>query len=78
MLDKLPLEIVDNIKTFIFTQCNECKKQLIYDEMLNNVTTVYYRSIFDDDFPFPRFHKIYKNICNSCIYNLKKEHIKPL
>ena len=78
MLKYCPREIVRLIKSYIYVNCGECKLECIYSEGLTDITTIYYRAIFNDDFPFPRIYKSYKFICNKCLDNLKKEYIKPL
>ena len=74
----LPNEIKLYIINFLLIKCDECKNEIKYDKIKRNVTTIYYRAIFEDDFPFPRFHKTYNFICIDCINNLKEEYIKPL
>lgn len=74
----IPDDVVFQIKSFVFVKCDECKKEKTPKETLQNITTTYYRSIFDDDFPFPRIYKTYKYICKNCIKNLKKNNIAPL
>jgi len=78
MLKYFPREIVWVIKSYIYVNCGECKKECIENEGIKDVTTIYYRAIFNDDFPFPRIYKSYKFICNDCLIKLKKEFIKPL
>ena len=77
-MEKLPLELVIYIKKFVFIKCCECKNEIIDNNILKNVTTTYYKNIFDDDYPFPRIHKTYKYLCNKCVLDLKKEKIIPL
>tara|TARA_B100000927_G_C16280804_1_gene395445 strand:- start:346 stop:597 length:252 start_codon:yes stop_codon:yes gene_type:complete len=74
----LPNEIKLHIINYILVKCDECKNERKYDEIKRDVTTIYYKAIFDDDFPFPRFYKSYNFLCINCINNLKKEYIKPL
>lgn len=78
MLDRFPFEIKDCIKSFLFIKCDECKLEFVEQEGKKHATTIYYRAIFDDDFPFPRIYKTYRFICNDCIDHLKKDYIKPL
>jgi hypothetical protein len=78
MLDYLPIDIKRHIKSYLFFKCDECENEFVEQEGKKNATTIYYRAIFDDDFPFPRIYKSYKFICIHCIDNLKKDYIKPL
>jgi len=77
-LKPLPDEVIRHIQKYLYKKCGECKNNVIADLGQQNVTTQYYRDIFNDDFPFPRIHKTYDFICNHCIEQLKKDFIKPL
>lgn len=76
----LPDELKSKILKYIFINCDECNNNVLYnkDKVFTDVTTTYYRSLFDDNFPFPRIHKCYKYICVDCINKLKQQYIKPL
>ena len=78
MLKNCPIEIVRLIKSYIYVNCGECGKECISSDGLTNTTTIYYRAIFDDNFPFPRIYKSYSFICYKCLDKLKDEYIKPL
>ena len=78
MLKSIAYDLVRTIKSYIYVKCSECENEHLQDDVLFNVTTIYYRSIFDDDFPFPRIYKTHPVLCKICIKNLKKEFIKPL
>jgi hypothetical protein len=77
-LNPLPDEIIRHIQKYLYKKCGECKNNVIADLGQLDITTIYYRAIFDDNFPFPRIHKTYDFICNQCIKQLKNEYIKPL
>ena len=77
-MNELPDDIIFNIKDFLFEMCLECNNKCYIDNLRKNITTTYYKDIFNDDFPFPRIHKTYKFICNRCISNLKKQLIIPI
>jgi len=74
----LPDELKRKIVKYILINCDECNKEVLYNNVLTNVTTTYYKSIFDDNFPFPRIYKCYNYICFDCINKLKEQYIKPL
>jgi hypothetical protein len=78
MLNRFPFEIKHYIKSFIFIKCDECCLEFVEQEGKKDATTIYYRAIFDDNFPFPRIYKSYRFICCGCIDKLKQEFIKPL
>jgi hypothetical protein len=78
MLKKLPNEIVNYIESYVYINCEECRKKYVESEGRKDITTIYYRAIFDDDFPFPRIYKYHKFICNYCLCKLKEEYIKPI
>lgn len=75
-MDNLPKDIVKLIKSYVFTNCERCKNLFNVNYGNLNITTVYAREFFNDDYPFPRIFKTYKYICNKCIDNLKDENIK--
>lgn len=77
-MDNLPKDIVKLIKSYVFANCERCKN--LFNVKYNNVniTTVYAKEFFNDDFPFPRIFKSYKYICNKCIDELKGEDIKRI
>ncbi len=77
-LSVLPDEIIRHIKKYLYKKCGECKNNVIAVLGQFNVTTQYYRAIFNDDYPFPRIHKTYDFICNHCITQLNHNFIKPL
>jgi len=76
-MNNLPNELIINIKRFLFMNCGECMKEQCINDMESNVTTIYYKAIFDDDFPFPRIYKSYKYLCNNCINELNEKLIAP-
>jgi hypothetical protein len=78
MLSKLPKDIIHHIQNYLFEKCNECNKEYIAHEMDYDVTTIYYKAMFDDDFPFPRIYKSYKYLCKKCIKELNEKLIAPL
>jgi hypothetical protein len=78
MLKSIASDIIQIIKSYIYVQCSECEVDHLQDDVLFNTTTIYYREIFNDDFPFPRIYKTHPVLCKNCIENLKKEFIKPL
>tara|TARA_B100001093_G_C26066531_1_gene692723 strand:+ start:36 stop:275 length:240 start_codon:yes stop_codon:yes gene_type:complete len=77
-MNTLSNDLIIYIKGFLFTKCGECMKERYVNEMEYNVTTIYYKAIFDDDFPFPRIYKSYKYLCNNCINELNEKLIAPL
>ena len=77
-MNNLPKEIILNIKKYLFSMCEECNKEYYSNDLECNVTTIYYKAIFDDDFPFPRIYKTYKYICKNCIIDLNEKLIAPL
>jgi len=78
MLKLIVSDLVRTIKSYIYVKCSECEEEHLHNDVLFNVTTIYYRAIFDDDFPFPRIYKTHPVLCKNCIEKLKKEFIKPL
>jgi len=78
MLKYLPNEIVRYIQQYLYVKCDECDQYELPSSGLSNVTTIYYRAIFNDDFTFPRIYKTHPVLCKNCIEKLKKEFIKPL
>jgi hypothetical protein len=78
MLKSVSPDIVRKIKSYIFVKCSECDNEHLQDDVLFKVTTIYYREIFNDDFPFPRIYKTHPVLCKNCTEKLKKEFIKPL
>jgi len=77
-LTTLPDEIIRHIQKYLYKKCGECKNNVITALGQFDVTTQYYRAIFNDDYPFPRIHKTYDFICNNCITQLNLNFIKPL
>ena len=77
-MDNFPKEIVKHIFEFYYVKCQECNKIIEFDKIQKNVTTIYYRAIFEDDYPFPRIYKHFDYICLQCVEDLKEEYIKPL
>lgn len=77
-MNSLPKEIVLNIKEYLITKCYECNNNFYVHSLEHDITTIYYKAIFDDDFPFPRIHKTYKYICQKCIKDLNEKLIAPL
>jgi hypothetical protein len=77
-MNNLSNDLIIYIKKFLFTKCDECMKERCITEMESNITTIYYKAIFDDDFPFPRIYKSYKYLCNNCIKELNEKLIAPL
>lgn len=79
MLKNLPIDIINQIKLFLYVKCDECKKEILFNEKFHKITTIYYKYMFDDEFPFPRIHKFYENICEKCIDILNiNEDVKPI
>ena len=78
MLKSISSDIDQIIKSHIYVKCCECDKEQLQEDVLFNVTTIYYREMFNDDFPFPRIYKTHPILCKNCIEKLKKEFIKPL
>lgn len=74
----LPNEIINYIFDFYYTKCQECHKKISFDKIQKNVTTIYYRAIFDDDYPFPRIYKHFDYVCLNCLEEFREEYIKPL
>ena len=77
-MDNLSYDLINYIKGYLFTNCGECMKEKCINDMDYDVTTIYYKAIFDDDFPFPRIYKSYKYLCKSCINELNEKLIAPL
>lgn len=77
-MNNLSNDLILYIKEFLYTKCGECMKDICINEMDRNVTTIYYKAIFDDDFPFPRIYKSYKFLCKNCIKELNEKLIAPL
>ena len=78
MEEQLPLDIIFEIRSFLFKKCAYCDKEKYVDTMLKNVTTYYYCSLFDDDYPFPRIHGFFKYLCHPCKNRLfEYEQIRP-
>lgn len=77
-MEILSKDVLLYIKSYLFTKCGECNIEHIADEMDHDVTTIYYKAIFDDDFPFPRIYKSYKYLCKNCIKELNEKLIAPL
>lgn len=75
---RLPNEIIQHVFKFYYTKCQECNKMIEFDKIKKNVTTIYYKAMFEDDYPFPRIHNHFDYICIKCIDDLKEEYIKPL
>ena len=74
----LPKELILKIKEYLIAKCNECNNNFPVYDLEYDITTIYYKAIFDDDFPFPRIHKTYKFLCKKCIIDLKEKLIAPL
>lgn len=77
-MDNLPKDIVKLIKSYVFANCERCINLFNVKYSNVNITTVYAKEFFNDDFPFPRIFKSYKYICNKCIDELKGEDIKRI
>ena len=77
-MNHLSNDLLRYIKSYLFTNCGECNKEHIAHDMDHDVTTIYYKAIFDDDFPFPRIYKSYKYLCKNCIRELNEKLIAPL
>ena len=54
MLKSISSDIDQIIKSHIYVKCSECDKEQLQQDVLFNITTIYYREMFNDDFPFPR------------------------
>ena len=77
-IEKLPEELVLNIKEYLFVKCDECNKENIIHDVECNVTTTYYNNVFNDDFPFPRLYKSFDYVCKKCLKDLNEKLIRPL
>lgn len=77
-MDNLPSDIIQLIKSYVFANCERCINLFNVKYSNVNITTVYAKEFFNDDFPFPRIFKSYKYICNKCIDELKGEDIKRI
>jgi hypothetical protein len=77
-MENISNDLIRYIKSYLYAPCGECNKEYLTNELDHNVTTVYYRAYFDDDFPFPRIYKSYKYLCKKCIKELNEKLIAPL
>ena len=66
-LNEFPDEIIDIIFKYIFIECNHCNENNHRDNIQRNVVINKYRSIFDDDYDFPRESMYFNIICNKCL-----------
>ena len=69
MFNHLPVELIKYIESYIFGNCDYCKKEKPYFQLRKNVFLKEYKSVFHDDYHWYAFD-YYKLLCLDCIDNL--------
>lgn len=77
-MDYLPNELKLYIKEYLYTNCSRCSHIFCINDLENDVMTIHYMPIFDDNFVFPNIYNNYKYLCIECINELKKKLIIPV
>lgn len=77
-MESLPNELKLYIKEYLFTNCTRCNNYFCINDLKNDLTTIHYIPIFDDNFVFPNIYNNYKYLCIKCIKELKKKLIIPV
>ena len=77
LINNLPDELIDVIKSFIYVKCKKCFNPYIFDVKVIRYEIFGYVSVFEDDFDLwldDGLFNIYDFLCNECIKNYRKDY----